>query len=67
MNVHPLMQLMLINQRHRDLVDEAERDRLLASALEARKARKARNGGASRGQPTGTLTACDTSAAVPAR
>ena len=64
MNMHPVMLMMLANQRQRDLATEAERHRLLASAREARKARKAR---AVRGQPTGSLATCDPSAVVPAR
>lgn len=64
MNVHPIMLMMLADQRRRELEDEAARHRLLTSAREARKARKART---VRGQPAGTLAPCDTSAAVPAR
>lgn len=63
MNMHPVMLLMLANQRQRELVDEADRHRLLSSAREARHARKGRV----RGQPTGNLASCDPSAAVPAR
>ena len=64
MMMHPVMMLMLANQRQRELVSEADRQRLLTSAREARRARKAR---AVRGQPAGTLTSCEPSAAVPAR
>jgi len=64
MNMHPVMLLMLANQRQRELVDEADRHRLLNSARHSRRGRKAR---AARGQPAGTLTSCDPSAAVPAR
>jgi len=61
MNMHPVMLLMLADQRQRELIDEADRYRLLNSARRARKAR------AARGQPAGTLASCDPSAAVPAR
>jgi hypothetical protein len=64
MMMHPVMLMMLANQRQRELVSEADRRRLLTSAREARRARKAR---AVRGQPAGTLTSCEPSAAVPAR
>jgi hypothetical protein len=64
MNMHPVMLLMLANQRQRELVDEADRHRLLNSARETRRGRKAR---AARGRPAGTLASCDPSAAVPAR
>jgi hypothetical protein len=64
MMMHPVMMMMLANQRQRDLVDEADRHRLLTSARDARKGRKAR---AVRGQPTGNLASCEPSAAVPAR
>jgi hypothetical protein len=67
MNVHPVILMMLANQRQRDLVAESEKARLLASAREARKSRKARKARAVRGQPTGTLASCEPSAAVPAR
>jgi hypothetical protein len=70
MNMHPVMLMMLANQRQRDLADEADRHRVLNGAREARKARKARKGRkarAVRGQPTGSLASCDPSAAVPAR
>jgi hypothetical protein len=64
MMMHPVMLMMLANQRQRDIVSEAARRRLLTSAREARQARKAR---AVRGQPAGKLTSCEPSAAVPAR
>ncbi|HEY0530825.1 MAG TPA: hypothetical protein VGD29_04425 [Actinoplanes sp.] len=70
MNMHPVMLMMLANQRQRELVDEADRHRLLTSALEARKGRRARKGRkacAVRGQPTGNVAPCDPSAVVPAR
>jgi hypothetical protein len=64
MMMHPVLLMMLANNRNRELVAEAERRRLLTSAPRARRARKAR---AVRGQPTGTLASCEPSAAVPAR
>jgi hypothetical protein len=67
MNMHPVMLMMLANQRQRDLADEADRHRVLNGAREARKARRGRKARAVRGQPTGSLASCDPSAAVPAR
>jgi len=67
MNMHPVMLMMLANQRQRELADEADRHRVLNGAREARKARKGRKARAVRGQPTGSLASCDPSAAVPAR
>jgi hypothetical protein len=67
MNMHPVMLMMLANQRQRELADEADRHRVLNSAREARKARRGRKARAVRGQPAGSLASCDPSAAVPAR
>lgn len=64
MLMHHDLLLTLANDRHRELIAEADRGRLLASARLARRARKA---SAARGQPTGTLASCEPSAAVPAR
>ena len=64
MLMHPDLMLILANDRHRELIAEADRERLLTIAREARRARKAP---AVRGQPTGTLASCEPSAAVPAR
>ena len=64
MNMHPVMMLMLANNRSRELIAEADQRRLLASARKARRARKAQ---AVRGHPTSTLESCEPSAAVPAR
>ena len=61
---HPDLLLELAYDRHRALVAEADRSRLLAIAGRVRRARRAR---AVRGQPTGTLASCEPSAAVPAR
>jgi hypothetical protein len=58
------LMLTLANDRHRELIAEADRERLLTIARVARRARKTR---AVRGQPTGTLASCEPSAAVPAR
>jgi hypothetical protein len=64
MLMHPDLLLVLANDRHRELIAEADRERLLTIARKARRARKAP---AVRGQPTGTLASCEPSAAVPAR
>ena len=64
MLMHPDLMLTLANDRHRELIAEAARERLLTSAHVARRARKAP---AVRGQPTGTLASCEPSVAVPAR
>ena len=64
MLIHPDLLLTLANDRHRELIAEADRERLLTSARVARRARKAP---AVRGQPAGTLASCEPSAAVPAR
>ncbi|MEU4625816.1 hypothetical protein AB0G04_38320 [Actinoplanes sp. NPDC023801] len=63
MLMHPGTMLELANERNRGLIADAERGRLLAGA----RARRARKASAARGQPAGTLTSCDPSAAVPAR
>jgi hypothetical protein len=64
MLMHPDMMITLANDRHRELIAEADRSRLLTSGRRIRQARKA---SAARGQPTGTLASCERSAAVPAR
>jgi hypothetical protein len=64
MFIHPDTMLVLVNDRHRELIAEADRERLLTSARRVRRARKAP---AVRGRPTGTLASCEPSAAVPAR
>jgi hypothetical protein len=64
MLMHPDMMLVMANSRHRELIAEADRGRVLTSSRRARRARKAP---AARGRPTGTLASCDPSAAVPAR
>ncbi|MEU4564314.1 hypothetical protein AB0F72_38525 [Actinoplanes sp. NPDC023936] len=62
--MHPEMMMALAHERHRELVAEADRERLLARAL---RSRSRRNEKAVRGQPAGTLASCEPSAAVPAR
>ena len=62
MLVHPDILWMVANERHRELIAEAEKGRLLTSARRARRARKA-----VRGQPTGNLASCERPVAVPAR
>ncbi|WP_305787058.1 hypothetical protein [Symbioplanes lichenis] len=64
MFLHPDHLMTLANQHHRELIEEADRHRLLSVARRARRARKAP---AARGKPAGTLAACDPSVAVPAR
>lgn len=63
MLLHQDLFLALANDRHRELIAEADRRRLLTIA---RRARRSRKGPAVRGQPTGTLASCEPSAAVPA-
>ena len=67
MLMHPDLLLTLANDRHRELIAKADRERVLASARVARRARRARKGPVVRGQPTGTLASCEPSVAVPAR
>ncbi|MFU8852816.1 hypothetical protein ACNAW0_17785 [Micromonospora sp. SL1-18] len=55
----PDTMLALANDRRRELIAEADRERLLTSA---RRARRARNAVAVRGQPDGTLASCEPSA-----
>jgi hypothetical protein len=64
MLMHSDLMLVLANDRHRELIAEADKHRVLTSAREARRARKV---SAVRGQPAGTLTSCEVSATVPAR
>ena len=64
MLIHADLMLNLANERHRELIAETEKRRLLSSARRARKARKSQ---AVRGRPTGTLASCEPSVAVPAR
>ena len=64
MLMHHDLLLALANDRHRELIAEADRERLLTIARRARRARKAP---AVRGHPTGILASCEPSVAVPAR
>jgi hypothetical protein len=64
MFTNPDLLLALANDHHRELVAEADRERLLSIARLARRARKATT---VRGRPAGTLRPCEPSAVVPAR
>ena len=64
MFTNPELLLEMAHNHHRELVAEADRERLLSIARLARRARKAAT---VRGRPAGTLRACEPSAAVPAR
>jgi hypothetical protein len=64
MMMHSDLMLAQADYRQHELIAEAERSRLLTTARRARRARKAPG---VRGQPTGTLAACEPSAVVPAR
>ncbi|MEV6347572.1 hypothetical protein [Actinoplanes sp. NPDC051851] len=64
MMIHPDVALMLANDHRRELIAEADRQRLLSRAREALACRKR---AAARGKPTGTLTPCEHSVAVSAR
>jgi hypothetical protein len=67
MLTHPDLMLTLAHDRHHELIHEADRQRLLARAREARAARRSGKAAAARGRPAGTLASCEPSAAVPAR
>ncbi|MFI1993082.1 hypothetical protein [Actinoplanes sp. NPDC020271] len=55
MLMHPIFMLELVEQHRRELVAEADRERLLARVLRARRSRREREAGAARGQhPTTT-------------
>jgi len=64
MLMHPDLMLTLAHDRHRELIAEADQERLLSLARLARRSRKARAGAA---RPAGTLASCEPSAVVPAR
>ncbi|MFF0721745.1 hypothetical protein [Verrucosispora sp. NA02020] len=64
MLMDPGTMLALANDRRRELIAEADSERLLTTA---RRARRARDTPAVRGQPAGNLTSCEPSAAVPAQ
>jgi hypothetical protein len=63
---HPDQFLAMTNDRHRQLVAEADRWRLLAALRRVRRGRHVHNAAPVRGQPAGTLAPCE-SVAVPAR
>jgi hypothetical protein len=67
MFMHPDQFLAQTDSRHRELVVEADRERLLASVRKALRVRRARHAAPVRGHPAGTLAACEPSVAVPAR
>jgi hypothetical protein len=67
MMMHPDQVLSMANARHRELVAEADRGRLLAGARKVLRARRARHAAPVRGQPAGTLASCEPYVAVPAR
>lgn len=67
MLMHPDVMMALANERRQELVAEADRERLLAGARRALRARSARKSMAVRGQPAGNLTPCESSVAVPVR
>jgi hypothetical protein len=67
MLMHPELLLTLANDRRRELIAEADRERLLTSARVARRGRRGTKTPAVRGRPAGTLASCEPSAAVPAR
>jgi len=67
MFMHPDQFLTQADARHRELVAEAGRARLVASVRKALRARRARQAVPVRGQPAGTLASCEPSVAVPAR
>jgi hypothetical protein len=64
MLMHPDLMLNLANDRHGEVIAESDKRRLLTIARAIRRAGKAP---AARRTSTGTLTSCETSAAVPAR
>lgn len=67
MLMHPDLGLAMANDRHRELVAEADRERLLATARRSWRARRGPKAAPVRGQPAGTLASCEPSVAVPAR
>ncbi|MDQ7909828.1 hypothetical protein RB614_35560 [Phytohabitans sp. ZYX-F-186] len=52
MLMHPDLVLAQANDRQRELIAEADRERLLATARRARRGRRARQEAPVRGQPT---------------
>lgn len=51
MFMHPDLVLAQAHDRQRELIDEADRERLLATAREARRGRRAARKAPARGQP----------------
>lgn len=64
MFTHPEMIMDLANERHRELIAEADRYRLINSARENRHSRRDRKNQKEVSDPAGTLAECET---VPAR
>jgi hypothetical protein len=67
MLIHPDMMMTLVNDRHRELIAEADKQHPLAGARAARRARRARKAAAVRGRPRDNLGSCEPSVVVPAR
>jgi hypothetical protein len=68
MLMHPDVMLTLAHDRHRELVAEAERERLLAGARRGRRTRRDEVRGRPAARPAaGTVSPCEPSVAVPAR
>ncbi|BEL04635.1 hypothetical protein Q0Z83_028260 [Actinoplanes sichuanensis] len=61
MFANPELMLNLAHDRNREMIAEADRERLLSSARLLRRGRKAR------GRLAGTLSPCEPTAVVPAR
>jgi hypothetical protein len=57
MLMHPDLMLNLANERHRELIAEADRGHVLRGARAARRSRQARKGVVVRGQPTAAVPA----------
>ena len=57
MLVHPDMLLTMVNDRHRELVEEADRRHLHASARDARRARRPEKNTPVRGHPARAVVA----------
>ena len=68
MLMHPEIMMSLVNDRHRELVAEADRGRLLRSARRLLRAgREPVRGGPGTAKTAGTLSPCESSAVAPAR
>jgi hypothetical protein len=63
MLLHPDVMLTIAADRRRELIAEADQERVLKSARRIRRTRRDEV----RGQPAGTLAPCEPSVAVPAR